>query len=113
VSVQQVNQTMLVARNEDRNSQAVSGPGQPPCHSEFIGQPGKLLTEGSFIEVEPLERPLDPHEELSCFVVLVLVRMPYIAAMGKKNWAMAATRPGRSGQSIKRIPELKRIMTFL
>jgi len=82
MSVQQVNQTMLVARNEERNSQAVSGPGQPPYHPEFVGQASKLLTEGSFTEVETVERPLNPHEKLSGFVVLVLVRMQYVAAVG-------------------------------
>jgi hypothetical protein len=86
VAVQQVNQTMLVARNEERNPQAVSGPSQPPYHPEFVVQAGKLLTEGSFIEVEPVERPLDPHEELSCFVVLVLVRHAICCrAMGVKK----------------------------
>jgi hypothetical protein len=85
VSVQQVNQTMLVARNEDRNSQAMSGPCQPPYHPEFVGQASKLLPEGSFIEVEAIERPLDPHEEFSGLIVLVLVRMQYVAAMGIKK----------------------------
>jgi hypothetical protein len=97
VAVQQVNQTMLVARNEERNPQAVSGPGQPPYHTEFVGQAGKLLTEGGFVEVEPVERPLDPHEKLSCFVVLVLVRMQYVAAMGVKELGNGGHQTGAVG----------------
>jgi len=38
VTVEQVNQTMLVAGNEERNSQAMPGPCQPPYHPEFAGQ---------------------------------------------------------------------------
>ena len=85
---------MLVARNKERNSQAVSSPGQPPYHSEFVGQAGKLLTEGSFIEVEGVERPLDPDEKFSCFIVLVLVRMQYVAAMGVKKLGNGGHKTG-------------------
>lgn len=88
---------MLVARNEERNPHAVSGPSQPPYHPEFVGQASKLLPEGSFIEVEAVERPLDPHEELSCFVVLVLVRMQYVAAMGIKKLGNGGHKTGAVG----------------
>jgi hypothetical protein len=64
VLVQQVNQAMLVARNEERKLQAVSGPGQAPDHPEFVGQLGKFLTEGSLIEVEAVKQPLDPCKKL-------------------------------------------------
>jgi hypothetical protein len=97
VSVQQVNQAMLVARNKERNSQAVSSPGQPPYQPEFVGQAGKLLTECSFIEVEGVERPLDPDEKFSCFIVLVLVRMQYVAAMGVKKLGNGGHKTGAIG----------------
>jgi hypothetical protein len=71
--------------------------GQPPYHPEFVGQAVKLLTEGSFIEVEGVERPLDPHETLSCFVVRVLVRMQYVPAMGVKKLGNGGDKTGAVG----------------
>ena len=88
---------MLVAGNEERNSQAMPRPCQPPYHPEFAGQANKLLPEGRFIEVEAVERPLDPHEELSCFVVLVLVRMQDVAAMGIKKLGNGGHKTGAVG----------------
>ena len=73
VAVQQVEQAVLLAGNEDGHGGGRAGVLQTPAHPKFRGDGAELSLEPGRLQAETVERPLDPHEEKLQLVVLVLI----------------------------------------
>ena len=73
VAIEQIDQAMVVLRDEQRDAVRQRGQLQPPAHRESLGQRGELARELRGIEGEVRQVPFDAHEEQLALRVLVLV----------------------------------------
>jgi hypothetical protein len=102
IAVEQVNQTMLIARNEDGDPQAWAEPCQPPCHLEFLCDSNEFLPECRLRQIKRVDGPFNPHEKSAGLIILMLVGMQDIGSMRVKELGKRRFRGGRGNRSKER-----------
>ena len=83
--VEQVNQAVLVARDEQSHGNSPSAKDHSPRESGAIGKRSEGPAKLRFIQVEAIERPFDAHEEQVQLRVLMLVGMQDVPAMREEE----------------------------
>jgi len=81
MTVQQVDQAVVVLGNEDDHPRALRGLRQPPVHRERLSDGCEMLPEVGEVDVEVFRIELDPHQEKAGLFVAVLVGVQNVAVM--------------------------------
>jgi hypothetical protein len=85
VPIEQVNQAMVIARDQKCNWDLSPSKDRLPVESGCLGQRRKRLPKLQFIQIEIAQRPFDAHKEEAQFRILVLVGVQNIAAVRKQK----------------------------
>ena len=85
VAVQQVGQTVVEFRDEDRQARFDRGQRQAPGHLVFLGDRREGLIETVDAEFEAIQLPLHPHQEQAGHLVLMLIGVKDVGVVGIKK----------------------------
>ena len=79
LAIKQIDQAVIVARDEDRDFGAICGEGDAPLHLEAVSDGLEMLREFSHVDGEAGHVPFDAHEKEISLSVQMLVGMESVA----------------------------------
>src|SRR5580700_188868 len=77
--IQQIDQAMVVLRNEDGHARTAIAQGDTPVHAELVSDRAKRAVEVFHIQTEARQVPFDARQEVALFTSLMLLEVQDVA----------------------------------
>jgi len=83
VTIQQIDEAVVVLRNHHDHARAMIGVGEPPLHLELFSHWGKMAREISEVDVKFGGIKFHPHQEKIRLVIAMLIGVQNVAAVAE------------------------------